>query len=406
MNSMQKYDVALMEGVSQKRLSKKRMRAFIEAVSEIAPPSLVEAVVTAHNALFEYNRGVTHRGVRYVSGVGASDFRKTNDWGDQTIYNGNDLVATGSRYKPPTSGGTDWHKQSNTGTAAMKHYDNVHTYRTQRMNPSDYPNYNYSLRGDESWYNQNFRSAPTHSAPPPPELPAPQAVRQQAPQPAPKPEPPKQECPPVCPVPDTNADKPTVEPKAPEPKKEAPKKEAPKKAAAQYSWKDKDFLPIEKTPNPGHSCNTEYRYVINLVSFNKENDGAAAKEARFLATHNVAGVYTYQYDGLAQNTTRPDVWRVRIGYFKSKAAARTYFRPHVHKLVGDQFRWWVGTCDGPKGDNMKPGTFKLGGNISDSDCVDGSVAQKSSAQPAANTQTQQAQQKTEHKSIMDYAKGK
>ena len=77
MNNMQRYDIALMEGVSPKRLAKKRMKAFIEAVSEIAPRALVEAVVTAHNALFEFASGRTPSGVRFVTGRFSSDPRKT-----------------------------------------------------------------------------------------------------------------------------------------------------------------------------------------------------------------------------------------------------------------------------------------------------------------------------------------
>lgn len=371
MNNMQRYDIALMEGASPKRIAKKRMKAFIEAVSEIAPSALVEAVVTAHNALFEFGFGRTPRGARFVTGTFASDPRKTNDWGTQTVYSGNDLVATNSSIKPPTSGGTDWHKQTNTGSAAYRTYDDVHTYNTrQRIDPRGYgPSYN--VRMDDPWERKRYYEFSQPQQPPPPQ-PAPQAVRQQEQQPAPK-----QQCPPVCPEPapapapkqvDANMDTTPVQ-KAPEQPK--------KKPAAQYKWNPNDFQAIK-----GEGCSETHKFVINLVSFNKNNRGAAMSTARYLAQeYNIPGVYTYQYDGLAQNTTRPDVWRVRIGYFKSKAAARYFYRKYVFPLVGRQYNWWVGRCDGEKGDlRIKPNTFALGQNIKADECVDTSAAQQSSEQ--------------------------
>lgn len=371
---MQRYDIALMEGVSPKRLAKKRMKAFIEAVSEVAPRALVEAVVTAHNALFEFGFGRTPRGVRFVTGSFASDPRKTNGWGTQTVYNGNDLVATNSSIKPPTSGGTDWHKQTNTGSAAYRTYDDVHTYQTrQRIDPRGYgPSYN--VRMDDPWERRSYYEVPQpqQPPPPPPQQPAQQPVRQQEPQPAPK-----QECPPVCPEPapapapqkEQNRDTKTVQNAPEQPKK---------KPAAQYKWNPKDFQEIQ-----GEGCSETHKFVINLVSYNKNNRGAAMSTARYLAQEeHIPGIYTYQYDGLAQNTTREDVWRVRIGYFKSRAAARYFFRKYVFPHVGKQFNWWVGTCDGEKGDRrMKPNTFALGKNIKESECVDTSSANQSSEQP-------------------------
>ena len=374
MNNMQRYDIALMEGVSPKRIAKKRMKAFIEAVSEVAPRALVEAVVTAHNALFEFGFGRTPRGVRFVTGSFASDPRKTNGWGTQTVYNGNDLVATNSRIKPPTSGGTDWHKQTNTGSAAYRTYDDVHTYQTrQRIDPRSYePSYN--VRMDDPWERKSYYEVPQQQQPPP-QQPAPQPVRQQAPQPAPK-----QECPPVCPEPapapapqkEENRDTKTVQNAPEQPKK---------KQVAQYKWNPKDFQEIQ-----GEGCSETHKFVINLVSYNKNNRGAAMSTARYLAQEeHIPGIYTYQYDGLAQNTTREDVWRVRIGYFKSRAAARYFFRKYVFPHVGKQFNWWVGTCDGEKGDRrMKPNTFALGKNIKESECVDTSAANQSSEQPQQN----------------------
>lgn len=371
MNNMQKYDVALMECASPKRIAKKRMKAFIEAVSEIAPRALVEAVVTAHNALFEFGYGRTPSGVRFVTGTFASDPRKTNGWGTQTVFNGNDLVATNSRIKPPTSGGTDWYKQTNTGTAAYRTHDDVHTYNTrQRIDPRGYEP-SYYVRMDEPWERKSYYEVPQPQQPPPP-----QAVRQQAPQQSPK-----QECPPVCPAPapapapkqvEANRDTKTVQNVPEQPKK---------KPAAQYKWNPTDFQEIK-----GKGCSETHRFVINLVSFNKNNRGAAMSTARYLAQEdNIPGVYTYQYDGLAQNTTRPDVWRVRIGYFKSKAAARYFYRKYVFPHVGTQYNWWVGTCDGEKGDRrMKPNTFALGRNIKEDECVDTSAAKPSSEQTKQN----------------------
>ena len=350
------------------------MKAFIEAVSEVAPRALVEAVVTAHNALFEFGFGRTPRGVRFVTGSFASDPRKTNGWGTQTVYNGNDLVATNSRIKPPTSGGTDWHKQTNTGSAAYRTYDDVHTYQTrQRIDPRSYePSYN--VRMDDPWERKSYYEVPQQQQPPP-QQPAPQPVRQQAPQPAPK-----QECPPVCPEPapapapqkEENRDTKTVQNAPEQPKK---------KQVAQYKWNPKDFQEIQ-----GEGCSETHKFVINLVSYNKNNRGAAMSTARYLAQEeHIPGIYTYQYDGLAQNTTREDVWRVRIGYFKSRAAARYFFRKYVFPHVGKQFNWWVGTCDGEKGDRrMKPNTFALGKNIKESECVDTSAANQSSEQPQQN----------------------
>lgn len=404
MNHMKNYDKALMEGVATpRRMAKLRMRAFVEAVSGIAPRSLVEAVVNAHNALFEYSVGRTPSGVHYVTGVGATDPRKTNNWGYQTIYNGNDLVRTNSRVKPPTSGGTDWHLQTNTGTAAYKTYDDVHTYQTRpRIDTREYQPA-YELRGGDPWEHKQFSSAPQpQQPPPPPQQPAPQAVRQEAPKPAPK-----QECPPVCPEP------------APAPKPESnvasdvKKPEQPKKPAAQYKWNPKDFQEIQ-----GEGCSETHKYVINLVSYNKNNRGAAMSTARYLAQEeHIPGIYTYQYDGLAQNTTRPDVWRVRIGYFKSRAAARYFFRKYVFPHVGKQFNWWVGTCDGEKGDTrMKPNTFALGKNIKENECVDTSSAKQSQnaaetkEAPQKQAQAQSAPQSPAtdvgDKPIMDLVNGK
>lgn len=387
MNNMQRYDIALMEGASPKRIAKKRMKAFIEAVSEIAPQALVEAVVTAHNALFEFGFGRTPSGVRFVTGTFASDPRKTNDYGTQTVYSGNDLVATNSRIKPPTSGGTPWHKQTNTGTAAYRTYDDVHTYNTrQRIDPRGYGP-SYYVRMDDPWERKSYYelSQPQQPpSPPPPPQPAPQAVRQQEQQPAPK-----QQCPPVCPEPapapapkqvDANRAIKTVQNAPEQPKK---------KPAAQYKWNPNDFQEIK-----GEACSETHKFVINLVSFNKNNRGAAMSTARYLAQEdNIPGVYTYQYDGLAQNTTRPDVWRVRIGYFKSKAAARYFYRKYVFPLVGRQYNWWVGRCDGEKGDlKIKPNTFALGKNIKADECVDTSAAKQSSEQHKQNApETKDAQ---------------
>ena len=398
MNHMKNYDRALMEGVATpRRMAKLRMRAFVEAVSQIAPRALVEAVVTAHKALFEFGYGRTTNGVRYVHGAFASDPRKSNNWGTHTIYNGNDLVATDSNPKPPTSGGTNWHLQSNTGTAAYRQYDDVHTYQTrQRIDPRGRQP-SYDVRYDDPWANRSYVEAPQPQQPPPPppqevELPAPQAVRQQAPQPAPT----QQECPPVCPAPKDKDVASTATP-SPAPAKPAP---APKKPAAQYKWNPKDFQEIQ-----GEGCSETHKFVINLVSYNKNNRGAAMSTARYLSQEeHIPGIYTYQFDGLAQNTTRPDVWRVRIGYFKSRAAARYFFRKYVFPHVGRQFNWWVGTCDGEKGDTrIKPNTFALGKNIKENECVDTSVAKQSSEQPQtqqnaeqqpANTQTQTNSEQT------------
>jgi hypothetical protein len=123
-------------------------------------------------------------------------------------------------------------------------------------------------------------------------------------------------------------------------------------------------------------------------------------KARFLSqTKNIPGVYTYQFDGLAQNTSREDVWRVRIGFFKSKAAARAYFIKYVRPIVGDQFHWWVGTCSGDKGDKSKKGTFMLGKDITKNDCVDTSAAKGGSDKQEQKTEPA----KTEKKSFMDFA---
>ena len=391
MNSMQKYDKALMEGVdSPKRMAKKRMKAFIEAACKVAPRAIVEAVVTAHNALFEYSFGRTPNGVRYVTGVGATDRRKTNNWGHQTIYNGNDLVRTNSRVKPPTSGGTDWHLQTNTGTAAYKTYDDVHTYQTRpKIDTREYQPA-YELRGVDPWEQKKFSSAPQPQLPPPPKvepppMPAPQPVRQQLP-PPPKCEPPKVECPPVCPAPAEQNIGTPIE------KKPAPVQKKPKPS---YKWNDNDFRPIQK-----EGCDPTHDFTINLVSYNKDDRDSAMAKARFLSqTKNIPGVYTYQFDGLAQNTSREDVWRVRIGFFKSKAAARTYFLKYVRPIVGDQFHWWVGTCSGDKGDKAKKGTFMLGKNITKNDCVDTSAAKAGSDKQEQKTEPA----KTEKKSFMDFA---
>ena len=388
MNNMQKYDVALMEGVSPKRLAKKRMRAFIEAVSEIAPKSLVEAVVDAHNALFEGFAFRLPNGVRGITGAPPSGF--SHGYGNKTIYNGNDLVRTRSNPRPPTSSNADFHLQTHQqGSFAPRSYGNVVTYDpAPRIDPRE-PETRVTFHPDTRWEEAQRMVDAAPPPPPPEELPAPQAVRQHAPQPAPAPAPqpeqPKAECPPVCPEP------------APAPANEipskndagAPKKEAPKKAAKPYTWNPKDFDPIK-----GPQCSTTHPFVINVISYSSDEGEMAAKRARSLYNKQIDGVYIYQYDGLAQNTTRPDVWRVRIGYFKSKAAARTYYRKFVHPIVGDQYHWWIGRCDDAKGDgHMKPDTFRLAKDISDSDCIDISSQKKSSEQPSSNASAQPAESK-------------
>lgn len=383
MNNMQKYDVALMEGVSPKRLAKKRMRAFIEAVSEIAPKSLVEAVVDAHNALFEGFEFRLPNGVRGITGAPPSGF--SHGYGNKTIYNGRDLVRTRSNPRPPTSANTDFHLQTHQqGSFAPRSYGNVVTYDpAPRIDPRE-PETRVTFHPDTTWEEAKRMVEAAPPPPPPQELPAPQAVRQHAPQPAPQPEQPKAECPPVCPEP-----APAPAPEIPS-KNDAgtPKKEAPKKAAKPYTWNPKDFVPIT-----GPECSTTHPYVINVISYSSDEGELAAKRARMLFNKNIDGVYIYQYDGLAQNTTRRDVWRVRIGHFKSKAAARTYFRKFVHPIVGDQYKWWVGRCDGDKGDNMKDGTFRLAKDISDNDCVDMSAQKKSSEQPTSNASAQPTENK-------------
>ena len=364
MNSMQKYDTALMEGVSPKRLAKKRMRAFIEAACQVAPRELVEAVVTAHNALFEGFHGVTRDGVRFFSGAPATDPRKTNNWSTKTRFNGNDAVRNDAFLKPPTSSNViAWQKQNPEGTAAYRHYEQMEMNKPrQKIDPRGYEN-RYNMMYDDSWERS------TQQLPPPPKV-----------------EPPKVECPPVCPAPaEQNIGTPME-------KKPAPVQKKPKPS---YKWNDNDFHPIQK-----EGCDPTHDFTINLVSYNKDDRDSAMAKARFLAqTKNIPGVYTYQFDGLAQNTSREDVWRVRIGFFKSKAAARTYFLKHVRPIVGDQFHWWVGTCSGDKGDKAKKGTFMLGKDITKNDCVDTSAAKASS-----DTQTQKAEPaKTEKKSFMDFA---
>lgn len=393
---MQKYDRALMEGVvSPKRMSKKRMKAFIESVSSIIPPAIVEAVVNAHKALFEYREGRTLNGVRYKTGLGASDPRKTNNWGYQTIYNGNDAVRRNSPIKPPTSGGTDWHLQTNTGTAAYKHYDNIHTYKTrERIDPREYQT-DFEFKPDDSWENTHYQSAPTRKDPP-------QSVHKPTPpiktkdEPIKKEEPQKKECPPVCPEHEVDSNNKTS--------KKQPT--APKTNGTPYKWNNSDFKAIE-----GEDCSETHKFVINLVSFNKDNRGGAMSTARTLSQiKNIPGVYTYQYDGLAQNTTREDVWRVRIGFFKSKAAARYFFRKYVFPHVGNQYNWWVGRCDDEKGDKMKPNTFALGRDIKENECVDISYKQTSSYTPeknVANSSTNKpTENKQEHMNILDYARSK
>lgn len=388
MNSMQKYDKALMEGVdSPKRMAKKRMKAFIEAACKVAPRAIVEAVVTAHNALFEGFHGITRDGVRFFSGAPATDPRKTNNWSTKTRFNGNDAVRNDAFLKPPTSSNViAWQKQNPEGTAAYRHYEQMEMNKPrQKIDPRGYEN-RYNMMYDDSWERSTQQLPPPPKVEPPP-MPAPQPVRQQAPlPPPPKVEPPKVECPPVCPAPaEQNIGTPME-------KKPAPVQKKPK---PNYKWNDNDFHPIQK-----ESCDPTHDFTINLVSYNKDDRDSAMAKARFLAqTKNIPGVYTYQFDGLAQNTSREDVWRVRIGFFKSKAAARTYFLKHVRPIVGDQFHWWVGTCSGDKGDKAKKGTFMLGKDITKNDCVDTSAAKAGS-----DNQTQKAEPaKTEKKSFMDFA---
>lgn len=422
MNNMEKYDKALTEGtISPRRLGKKRMKAFIEAVSEIAAPMLVEAVVTAHNALFEYGSfgggvqfgrggaqfgrggqygrgrqygrpqyGSTPGGVRYKSETGPYSTKRT--------YNGNDLVRTNDRYQPPTSANTDFYLQNPQGSAAERHYNNVIVNEPRpTFDPRGERQTQIRMHNADPWDVQRKTEVQMPKAPPPTEPPKvepPQVVQ------APKAEPPKVECPPVCAAPEQNAAQPT--------KVEKPKEA--KKPAPQYKWKDSDFQEIR-----GEQCSTTHPYVVNLVSYSSNNKKTAAYQAKHEYDDGVKGVYIYQYDGQAHNSSRKDVWRVRIGFFKSRAAARTYVIKHVKDR--DQFKWWIARCDAQNasGDKMKPNTFQLAENIKDSDCIDESSSKKPQEQNPVNTPQNPTEdnkapqgnaKETEHKNILDYASGK
>ena len=149
------------------------------------------------------------------------------------------------------------------------------------------------------------------------------------------------------------------------------------------------------------------------MSYSSNNKKTAAYQAKHEFDEGVKGVYIYQYDGQAHNSSRKDVWRVRIGFFKSRAAARAYVIKHVKDR--DQFKWWIARCDAENasGDKMKPNTFQLAQNIKDSDCIDESSVKKPTEDKTVNTpqkptEDNKAQQgnakETEHKNILDYAK--
>lgn len=388
---MEQYDKALMEGVvSPTRLAKKRMKAFTEAVSEVAPRELVEAVVDAHNALFEGGHvqfGQFPNGTRYSTSY--------NKKGGKLVVNGNDAVANDEPVQPPTGANVIyWHKQNPQGSAALKHYENIAAYAPRpRIVPREEPA-NYNMRYDDSWERQMNNTARQMPPPPPPQMEEPQMVPPQAVrQHAPQPEPPKQECPPVCPEPPKAVEKPvdTETKKAPAPEKKKP-------TAPPYKWKDTDFDPIQ-----GEQCSTTHPYVVNLVSYSSNNPKTAAYQAKHEFDEGVKGVYIYQFDGQAHNSTRKDVWRVRIGFFKSRAAARTYVIRHVKDR--DQFKWWIAKCDAQNssGDKMKPNTFKLAENITVDDCIDTSSSKKPNEQPVSNNTQQPANNtaptKTEHKTL-------
>lgn len=391
---MEQYDKALMEGtISPKRMAKKRMKAFMEAISEVAPRELVEEVVTAHNALFEggyVQFGQFPNGTRYSTSY--------NKKGGKLVVNGNDAVANDEPTQPPTGANVIyWHKQNPQGSAAYKHYENIAAYSPRpRIDPREHDQRTVvNMHNVDPWEMEKqfsaSRQAPPPPPPPPPQMAAPQAVRQAAP----KPEQPKAECPPVCPAP-VQKEEPHKEADVGTKTKGEPVPTKKKAPAAAYKWKDDDFHPADDPKYKG-KCSTTHNFVINLFSPSKEDGAVAREKARALAMKGIQGVYTYQYDGLAQNTTREDVWRVRIGYFKSKAAARTYFRKHIFPIVGSQYNWWVGTCSGDKGDKMKPGTLRYGNEIKASECVDESSAQKPAEQPASKNTTQQSkEQPKEH----------
>ena len=392
MNNREKYDVALMEGtLSPKRIAKKRFRAFVEAVSEIAPRELVEAVANAHRALFEYREGVTREGVRFRTGLGATDPRKTNRWSEKTRFNGNDAVARNASLQPPTGANViAWQKFNSRGNAADKHYEQIEMNRSrQKIDPRGYET-RVNMHANDSW-----------DMVPPPQVEPPTPVRQPAPKvEPPKVEPPKVECPPVCPEPPKVTESPVKAQELQTPEKKAP--------APQYKWKDSDFQEIQ-----GEQCNPKYPFVVNLVSYSSNNKKTAAYQAKHEFDEGVKGVYIYQYDGQAHNSSRKDVWRVRIGFFKSRAAARAYVIKHVKDR--DQFKWWIARCDAENasGDKMKPNTFQLAQNIKDSDCIDESSVKKPTEDKTVNTpqkptEDNKAQQgnakETEHKNILDYAK--
>lgn len=399
MNNRERYDVALMEGESSPRsIARKRMKAFIEAVSEVAPPALVEEVVTAHNALFEYGSfgGGFHVGVgqgggqygrphgRVQYGVTPNGVRRRSETGPYSTkhtYNGNDLVRTNDRYKPPTSANADWHLQTPQGSTAYKHYNDVIVNEPRpTIDPRAYDRQtSIKVHNEDPW--ETRRKSETLPPPPPvppPPLPQPKPVA--APQmQCPPVDPPKVECPPVCAAPEKNAAQPT--------KVEKPKEVQKPKPA--YKWKDSDFQEIT-----GPQCSTTHPYVVNLVSYSSNNKKTAAYQAKHEYDEGVKGVYIYQYDGQAHNSSRKDVWRVRIGFFKSRAAARTYVIKHVKDR--DQFKWWIARCDAQNasGDKMKPNTFQLAESIKDSDCIDESSAKKPQEQkPAGNENTKQAESK-------------
>lgn len=137
--------------------------------------------------------------------------------------------------------------------------------------------------------------------------------------------------------------------------KKSSKPVAKKTAVTKIDY-EKDFKPAN-----GQGCPVGFPYTIHVSSFNSDHKDGAEKRARMIADSGVQGVYFYQLDGQGKNSKRVNVWRVRVGYFRTKEAAAKFAKEEVEPVTklkrfvqSDRTKpegkkgWWIDNCANDK----------------------------------------------------------
>lgn len=356
------------------------MQAFMEAASEIVDPALLESIVDAHNALYEY---------QYRRNIRHDDYHRMGGSGEPVGYLPQ-LRPYNHTYAPRTQ------------RPDVAAYERAPEYRGHVITPVQQPRYDYVEQPQPRAYVNVHGVQPLPPPPPPPQpvqqapeqSPAPQAVRQQS-----KPstltkeqrrqkawddafkrnttdfereiyartgKTPKElrqakmnkkyaqknDDEVISLTEPLNKQKPTEEKKpVAQTKPSAPAK---KKDVAVASSNDSDFSPVNGTPQ----CSAnDYNVVIHVASFNSDSKEKAIEFANQLINAGVKGVYCYQLNGKGKNSTRENVWRVRVGNFKTKNAAAAYANSTIKPITGKgKFvvsdrkdpnpvkGWWLDSC--------------------------------------------------------------